>query len=274
MAKKFLLAFIVQMCCLVASGKTTYIAKYRSYIHIVNGTDTVSVEGYLPELEMTEDGGLFAIRIEHEEVTQEKVKAIKRAKARAGWMAFSAVMSSVSTAFSNNSLQYYIRSTNTRISTDLATIYAANAVYEQKLAIDLWIDNLTESELMVNDMERGLTWYILPKQSAQIMVNNPEAACLRISDIHHNDVRYVMAAAGSTLNKWEVAWEDDECWVVEVYKTETPSDAKYSTRKYKPVLSGYRQISKTEFYERDMSPEEFNAKKKNKRDLELLSNEH
>ena len=262
MAKKLFLALIVQMCCLVASGKTTYIAKYRSYIHIVNGTDTVSVEGYLPELEMTEDGGLFAIRIEHEEVTQEKVKAIKRAKAAAGLMAFSAVMSGVSTVFSNNSLQYYIRSTDTRISTDLATIYAANAEDEQKLAIELWIDNLTESELMVNDMERGLTWYILPKQSAQIKVNNPEAACLRISDIHHKDVRYVMAAAGSTLNKWDVVWEDDECWVAEVYKYEAPSDAKYTTRKWE--LSGYHQISKTDFYERDMSPEEFNTFKKTK----------
>lgn len=260
MVKKLLLALIVQTCCLAASGKTTYIAKYRSYIHIVNGTDTVSVDGYLPELEMAEDGGLFAIRIEHEEVTQEKVKEIKRAKARAGWMIFSAVMSGVSTTFSNNSLQYYIRSTNTRVLTDLATVYATNAANEQKLAIDLWIDNLTESELMVNDMERGLTWYILPKQSLQIMVNNPEAASLRISDIHHNNVRYVMAATGNTLKKWEVAWEDDECWVVEVYKNDAPSDAKYSTRK--SVLSGYRQISKTEFYERDMSIEEFNTFKK------------
>ncbi len=260
MVKKIFLILLIQTCCLIVVGKSTYIAKYRSYIHIVNGTDTVSVDNNLPELEMTENGGLFSIRIEHEEVTQEKVKAIKRAKSRAGWMAFSAVMSGVSTAFSNNSLQYYIRSTNTRISTELATIYAINAENEQQLAIELWVDNLTESELMVNDMERGLTWYILPKQSAQIKVNNPEAACLRISDIHHNDVRYVTAVAGNTLKKWEIAWEDDECWVVEVYKNDAPSEAKYSTRK--PMLSGYRQISKTEFYERDMSTEEFYSFKK------------
>ena len=115
MVKKIFLILLIQTCCLIVVGKSTYIAKYRSYIHIVNGTDTVSVDNNLPELEMTENGGLFSIRIEHEEVTQEKVKAIKRAKSRAGWMAFSAVMSGVSTAFSNNSLQYYIRSTKDTI---------------------------------------------------------------------------------------------------------------------------------------------------------------
>lgn len=35
---------------------------------------------------------------------------------------------------------------------------------------------------MVCDMERGLTWWILPHQSMQLKLNNPEASQLRISD--------------------------------------------------------------------------------------------
>lgn len=86
---------------------------------------------------MAEEGGMFTIRIEHEEVTKEKLKAIKRAKRAAGWMEFSAVMSGVSTAFSNNSLQYMVRSTNTQVAIELTDFYKANANAEQKLNIDM-----------------------------------------------------------------------------------------------------------------------------------------
>ena len=253
----YLLALIAQMYCLTAVSKTTYIPTYRSYIHIVNGTDTISVDGNLSELEMAEDGGLFTIRIEHEEVTKEKVKSIKRAKAAAGWAGFAAVLSGVSTAFSNNSLQYYIRSRNERMTMDLATMYAENADNEQTLVIELWIDNPTDSELMVNDMERGLTWYILPKQSIYLKVNNPEAARLRISDVHNSFVRYVTAAAGSSLKKWDIGWEDDECWVVEVYKE--------NSAHFPENQICYRRISKTDFSENDISIRDFSDFKKAKK---------
>ena len=255
--KILIIVLPILMWCLTASGKTTYIPTYRSYIHIVNGTDTMSVEGTLTELMMKDAGGLFTIRIEHEEVTKEKVKAIKRAKAAAGWMAFSAVMSGVSTAFSDNTLEYYIRSTNTSMATDLAQMYAADSKDEQKLGIDIWIENNTEGELVVNDMERGLTWYILPGQSAKFKANNPEAARFRISDIRNSFVRYVTGAAGSSVKKWELGYEDDECWVVIVYK----EGAFHGPEN----ITGYRLISKEDFSERDMSADEFTAFKAGKK---------
>ena len=267
-AKVLLLAL---MCCLPAVGKTTYIPTYRSYIHIVNGGDTISVDGNLSELEITEANGFFTIRIEHEEVTKEKVKSIKRAKAAAGLMAFSTVMSGVSTAFSNNTLQYYMRSTNERLTAELATMYAGNADHEQLLAIELWIDNPTDSELMVNDMERGLTWYILPKQSMNLKVNNPDAACLRISDVRNSFIRYVSAVAGSSVKKQEVDWEDEDCWIMGVYKqtlpkNPTPADAIYTARKPRPDgFLGYRRISKIDFTESEISEDDFRAYKKKKK---------
>lgn len=255
--KILLIALPILMWSLAAIGKTTYIPTYRSYIHIVNGSDTVSVDGTLPELEMTEAGGLFTIRIEHEEVTKEKVKAIKRAKAAAGWMSISAVMSGASTSFSENTLQYYIRSSNTRLATDLAQMYIQDSRNEQKLGIDLLIENHTEAELVVNDMERGLTWYILPGQFVRFKANNPEAALLRISDIHNSFVRYVTGAAGSSVKKWEVSYEDDECWVVVVYEE--------GAFRSPETITGYRLISKEDFSERDMSAEEFTAFKAGKK---------
>lgn len=84
--KKYLLFLLFLTVGIMVEAKTTYIPKYQSYIHIVNGLDTTAVSNILENLELAEEGGMFTIRIEHEEVTKEKVKAIKRAKRAAGWM--------------------------------------------------------------------------------------------------------------------------------------------------------------------------------------------
>lgn len=234
-------------------AKTTYIPKYRSYIHIVNGSDTITATNNLMDLRLNEDSGMFCIYIEHEDVTKEKVKAIKRAKRAAGWAAFSAVMSGVSTAFSQNSLQYMVRSTNTRIASQLADIYNENANAEQKLLIDMWIANTSEEEIMINEIERGLIWYVKPSQNFHLQLNNPDVANLRISDIHNNNVRYAMIAAGSIVTKRAIEWEDDEYWISAVMKN---LDNEFS------VLDKYVKISKIDYSESEMSVEEFKAYKK------------
>ena len=131
--KRIVISIIVALLFVSSiSAKTTYIPIYRSYIHIVNGTDTSAVSNNLMDLETADENGMFKIYIEHEDVTKEKVKAIKRAKRTAGWATFSAVMSGISTAFSRNSLQYMIRSTTTRIDAQLADIYNKNAQAENE----------------------------------------------------------------------------------------------------------------------------------------------
>ena len=226
-------------------AKTTYIPTYMSYLHIVTGIDTLAVTNNLDTLVLADPEGMFVLRIDHEDMTKEKVKAIKRAKRAAGWATFSAVMSGVSTAFSDNSLEYMVRSTNTQITATIADIYSANAKAEQTLGIDMWIDNTTDSELMVCDMERGLVWWILPRQSMQLKLNNPEASRLRISDAQSRVVRYVSALAGSKVTKWEVAWENDNFWIVPVRK-----EGGY----YKPIyIAYYLKINKNNYAEETMS---------------------
>ena len=255
--KKLLVILLIMSVGQTINAKTTYIPTYSSYIHIVNGKDTLSATSNLSELEMLEVNGMFRVTIVHEDVTKEKVKAIKRAKLAAGLMAFSAVMSGVSTAFSNNRLQYMVRSTNTRIAGTLADIYKTNADAEQVLNVDLWIDNTTDGELMLNDMERGLTWYILPRQSMKIKIQNPDAVLLRISDTKNEVVRYVTAAAGSSVKKWDIGYEDENCWIVILYKEN-------EIHKSDNIL-GYRKISKVDFVETEITTDEYRAFKKQKK---------
>ena len=253
--KKTLLTIIVLFSVLFAMGKTTYVPTYVSYIHIVTNGDTISATSNLSEQEMKEPTGMFRIWIDQEDVTHEKVKAIKRAKRIAGWMTFSAVLSGVSTAFSTNSLQYMVRSTNTQISAMLAGFYRANANAEQALAIDVWIENTTDKELMVCDMERGLTWWILPRQQMKLKLNNPDASSLRISDAKNEVVRYANVLAGSKLRKIEVMWEDDKYFIYPVYKeNEIHKESN---------LIKYVCISKEDFTETYMNSDEFKYYKKN-----------
>lgn len=234
---------------IAVEAKTTYIPNYKSYIHIVNGGDTTAVTNNLEVLELEDQSGLFNIRIEHESVTKEKVKAIKRAKRSAGWMEFSAVMSGVSTAFSNNSLQYMVRSTNTQVATQLAEFYRSNANAEETLKIDFWIDNTSGAELLVNDMERGLVWYVQPSQSLHIKMNNPDVSNLRISDVHNNNVKFVVAMAGSKTRKWKIDFETDEYWFSPIYKPGEPH--------IPSSLMHYIRISKKDYEYTEISTQSF-----------------
>jgi len=250
MKKFLLLCGIILTSVLPTIAKTTYIPKYRSYIHITNGTDTISVTDSIRELNLIAQNGMFQIRVEHEEVDKEKVKSIKRAKRAAGWMAFSAALSSVSTALSSNNLQYYVRSQNAKFAIMLTDMYNRKVDEEQKLETYIWIDNLSEEEIMINDTERGRLWYIRPHHSLNIQVYDPDVSMLRISDIHNSNVSYALTASGNYTLKWEVEWEDENYWIVPVYK-DTYNEYRYDK------LSYYKKIWKNTFIEEDMDIQVF-----------------
>lgn len=239
----------------VALSNTTYIPTYRSYLHIVIEGDTVAVENNLDTLELTDPGGMFSLRLDHEDVTKEKVKAIKRMKRAAGWATFAAVMTGISSAFSSNNLDFFIRSESFHMASDLTSIYKANANDEKTLEIDLWIDNTSDHELMVCDMERGLTWWVLPRQSMQLKLNNPEASTLRISDPQSKIVRYASAVVGSKVTKWEIDIETDDYWFGIAYKD--------SNKPHEDAnISHYIRISKTDYVETKMKKEDYWALKR------------
>lgn len=189
-------------------AKTTYLARYQNYIHIIENGDTVIADSFTPQLEMTDRDNSFRISIAHETIDKEKVKAIKRAKRTAGWMAASAAFYGTSAAFSTNNLQRYVRSSNSGVAAELAGIYANEALQEQHLKVEMWIENMTSSELMVCDMERGQTWYLQPHQGMNISIHNPDVSCLRISDIHNQRIKFATIAAGSITKKYEIKKED------------------------------------------------------------------
>ena len=243
--------------CLAVQAKTTYIPTYRSFVQIKqNGNDSVMAQSNLEKLELMAQDGSFSITILHEDVDKEKVKAIKRAKAAAGWMTFAAVMSGVSAGFNstyyNNALTTYIDMRRTENIAVLSGFMHDVAKAEQRLTIDFFIDNHSNEELMVADLARGLTWYILPHTSMQFSLANPGIERLRISDLRHSSIKYADIIGGNSVRKETIEWEDDVCWIIREENHDDSSNQLYS----------YRYIDKGTFESRDMPHAELKEFKK------------
>ena len=100
-------------------------------------------------------------------------------------------------------------------------------------------------------MERGLTWYLEANQEFHIQLHNPDAANLRISDVKNGCVRKTTIIAGSIMKKWDISWEDDECWISPVYKEGEIHKS--------DTLLHYVKISKADYSETEMSIDSYKS---------------
>jgi hypothetical protein len=230
-----------------------------------NGNDSINANSKQEELELMAQDGSFSITIVHENVDKEKVKAIKRAKAAAGWMTFAALMSGVSAGFNstyyNNALITYIEMRRTENIAALSSFMRDVSNAEQRLTIDYYIDNLSDKELMVVNLARGLTWYILPHTSMQFSLVNPGIERLRISDLYHSSVKYADIIGGNSVKKETVDWEDDNCWIIQRYEGDTV-DKNGRTTNFATLRNHYYYINKITFEIKKMTMEELKEFKK------------
>ena len=217
-SKIYSLIFIFLVIPLGLQAKKTYVPRYHSIIILTEGNDTLSVDGESISLSLSSPDNRFSLYVNHEDMTLEKIKSIKRVKAAAGWVAFSAALSGLSTGFSSNSNQFFVRLHNTIIAADLANMLQENAEASQKLAVEVGFENSSSEELMVADMDRGLVWYMKPKTALYLAVDNPSVLSLRISDLFHKHIQYATIAAGSLTKSAEVEWEDSEYWAFPLYE--------------------------------------------------------
>ena len=238
--KKIVVFIFLFIGVLNIGGKTTYIPTYSSYIYLQQGNDSITVSNIKASLELESFDKLFTISVHHEEMSEEKVKSIKRAKAKAGWSTFNTVMSVLAPGQRGS---IFSRIQDVRQSTTLLKMDKDNANSEKVPRIEIWVDNNSNKELIVNDMIRGLAWYIRPKESIQFEIANPEVARLRVSDIDNHNIQYATICVGSTIRKENLAWEDDDCWII------------YEYIDY-PSIINYTYISKDDFTTRDLTLEE------------------
>ena len=239
-------------------AKTTYIPHYKSYISIedANG-NVISDNSQKLSMSLSDPEKLFRISVAHEELTTDKVKEIKRAKAAAGWKAASAILSSVAALNDGSALSFQTRLSiaSEEIALELADMYTNNALAEQVLSIEVQFENLSDHEMLLHDMERGLVWFVRPENGFVIKLNNPDGLQLRISDAENitSNVYYARLGAGNSVEKVEVTYETD-AYILTVQKPAT--DSLYMT-KNSPKSTIYWFYDKEEYIARKIDEEEY-----------------
>lgn len=244
--KTVILILHLLIISLSVSAKNTYIPRYTSYIEIVNGTDSARFESDKTTLYADESSGMFRIAIIHETLTLQRIKYIKRLETAQSLSILSAVLSGVS-SLSGNSAQRFRGQTMMYASGVLANIYEQNISAAKKLEVEICIENVSQEEIMIADKERGLVWYIQAGAVLQVKLQNPEIVQLRVSDLHHQKIRYVTAGGGSTLRDAKLTWENEQYWVFPFLETDDDGEQYANEYFVMEKLTGeQRKITKAE----------------------------
>lgn len=242
--KRFLPLFCALCLALTSGAETTYLPTYRGYIHIVDGTDTVAVESPLTELALSDTASAFTIHINHELVDEDKVESIKRGKRTQLVMTVTSVVSGVPGGGIFTQLGHMMKKGSAALPVNLSDIYEQNVKSDQVLSINVWIDNTSDEELLINDTDRGLIWFLPAGQGMDLRMSNPDVIRLRISDLRHEHVRYAFITAGSSTTKYDVVYEDNDCWIAE-------------HRTLLRQVTGYTRISKADYSTESLTPEDY-----------------
>lgn len=201
--------FALVACC--AQAKQSYVPKYNSVISIYSAGDTLFEDNNRAELVVAPKNKTFRVAVVHEVLTVKRIKSIKTNETIAALFGFSMSLNTLST-FSPDRKTCLSSKISAYSSATLASIYTNNSESEKKLGIDVIIENTSSEEIMINDIEKGLTWFVRPGSSINFPVNNPDIIKLRVSDLHQKYINYVEAGGGSLLKSINIEWENDDYW--------------------------------------------------------------
>lgn len=262
------------------TAKTTYVPTYYTQINIEGDGVSYSDSTVRRELTMIANDGRYSITILHDSVTAERVKAIKKMKAAAGWATAAAVISGVSASLNPMRTSWdavnYMSDMNTMASSSMLHVAAKeNAASLQRVQVNIIVENLSDREMVINDMKRGLTWYVPAHNYIQLSVGNPEVNKLRIAyaDCQEQKKDYITIQAANYLEKQTISYEDEHFWFVPKYKSLT-GDKNISVGRVGTgqnsagdILDHYEQVNKITFEHKLYTIDEFkNLKKTMKED--------
>lgn len=251
MKRILLLTLCIFMLNDVINAKSTKIPKYSSAISIIDSNDSLFVDNEMAELIASSNSKMFNVAVVHEVLTMKRIKTIKAYETAAKLSAIAMGLNTFSSLSPDRVTRMGGR-IGSYTSAALADIYAYNAQQESKLGLEVVIENTYAEELLINDMERGLSWYIRPGAILSIPIANPDIIQLRISDLNNHNIYYVQAGGGSELKETNVDWEDDSYWAFPLLLAKNG---------YNETV-GYMLIPKATGEKREITKEELKSLKK------------
>lgn len=227
--KRSVLLLILVVFVTSLQAKTTYIPTYYNRIYVIENGQMDSLLNHRQMLQMDSRDNLLSCFVVQQVVSSDLIKAIKQAKRAAGWAMVASSLSAASAGFSEGqllsghgkgySVVNYVESRDlSRESSAISAEARAQAEELKALMVDLQVRNNSEKEMLITDMDRGLVWFVLPKQEATLPLAKGEESHFRISSCSPLDenVKYINVSADSYLEKYTIALETAMCWYVPV----------------------------------------------------------
>lgn len=266
-------ALLLCICLFPVWGlaKTTYIPTYVNRLIVIENGKLDSLVNQQRVLTFPSSDGLISCSIVQQVVSQDLVTSIKNAKRSAGWAMASAGISAASAGmaqgqmiagrYNGYAVSNYIQS---REQMQEAAATSMNAKEEaealQALLVDFVVKNNSDKEMLITDMDKGLVWFVLPKNELVLPLAAGEECHFRISSCAPLDenVKYINAYADNTLEKYTIGLETDLYWYVPI-----SDKAKEGLGFVSNLKDGYIKIDKENMKMSAISSDEFRSIKAN-----------
>lgn len=269
--KKVSLFILLSVLSFDMTAKTTYIPTYDNKLVIIENGNIDSLTNQQRILEKVSSDGLVTAAIVQQVATPELIKSIKKTKRAAVWAMVAAGISSASAGMAQGQMNYgnmrgnavanYVNAHEDAEDAVRLSQEAREVTEELKtLLIELDVQNNSEKEMLITDMDRGLVWFILPHRHMSIPLAKDEECHFRISSCNPLDenVKYINAFGTSTLEKYTIGHESDFFWYVPI-----SDKAKKGLRFETKESDGFIKIDKENMRMQWISPADYKETKQN-----------
>ncbi len=273
MNRNILLCFFL-LVATAAFGKMGRIPTYKSFVYWIQDVDTVYTEGNTLMHESTSPDGSIVVRVRHEDWQSSPTD-----KSTLRLMPWHATMSTkrglraiVSQGKSNIDAMRPMGQDPVQTPNAVSVQNLSNMTnrLEMSLACEYMIENTGTQEVVINDLNRGLVWYLPAKSYLLLNMGTlPQACLLRIANNNplQPSVKYVTIGGASFELKLTIAHEDKDCWIYLLDEEKFNTEDKLN---FTRMLDGsdtqdrvfrtcYIKRDKDTFYETRMTQEEVYA---------------
>lgn len=268
---RYLLILLFLSVSATAFCKIGRIPTYRSFVYWVQGADTLYTEDNTIMHESVSPDGAIVIRVRHE--AWPHCATNKSLDRLAPWHATIARRTGLRAIIyqgkANTDAMMPMKKEPGLMENVLSISSLAQMTdrLEMNFACEYMIENTGTQEIVINDLNRGLVWY-LPAQSYLLlnMGTLPQACLLRIANNNslQPSVKYVTIGSASFEMKLTIAYEDDNCWIYLLNEETSTDGGKLNfTRVFggadNVLLTRYIKRDKDTFQETRMTPDEVYA---------------
>lgn len=226
--RKIVVLFLIFICCLPTYSKSEYLPSYFAKVAVTDGTFAVADSSTIDELSISASNNRYSVSVIHDSITEERLRILRRNEVSQVLSGIALFAGAVSTMYSLINIpttlvstlhqaQMYVNGIGIISISSISNFVAQYNIAElQKLPITIAISNNTDKEMYINDMSRGLTWYISSFGTLSLRVGNPEINQFRLAyaDTTEPQVSYIMVQAVNCIDKYSIMYENDDVWIL------------------------------------------------------------